>query len=88
MGAAGPNPFIGPAGTAVFTGAPFAVNKSFGLNVFGDGTSLTILVGEVVVVDGRLGRDTESTVAYKRSLELSANPAERRYIEARISRPR
>ncbi|HEX3239231.1 MAG TPA: RNA polymerase sigma factor [Solirubrobacterales bacterium] len=33
----------------------------------------------------RLGRDAEAAAAYERSLELSANPAERRYIEARIS---
>jgi RNA polymerase sigma-70 factor, ECF subfamily len=33
----------------------------------------------------RLGRDTEATTAYSRALELSRNPAERRYIEHQIS---
>jgi RNA polymerase sigma-70 factor (ECF subfamily) len=33
----------------------------------------------------RLGRDREAAAAYERALELSDNPAERRYIEARIA---
>ncbi len=33
----------------------------------------------------RLGRDTEAITAYERALDLSDNPAERRYIERRIS---
>ncbi|HWC09551.1 MAG TPA: sigma-70 family RNA polymerase sigma factor [Solirubrobacterales bacterium] len=33
----------------------------------------------------RLGRDAEAMAAYERALRLSANPAERRYIEARIA---
>lgn len=33
----------------------------------------------------RLGRDAEAAIAYERSLQLSANPAERRHIEARMA---
>ncbi len=47
-GAASPNPLVGPAGTAWFTGAPFGVNVSNGLNTFLDGSSQTFLVGEVI----------------------------------------
>ncbi len=36
----------------------------------------------------RLGRNPEAAAAYQRSLELSANPVERRYIEARIAETR
>ena len=36
----------------------------------------------------RLGRDDEAAAAYGRALELSENPAERRYVEARIRRER
>jgi RNA polymerase sigma-70 factor (ECF subfamily) len=32
----------------------------------------------------RLGRDREAAAAFERALELSANPAERRFIERRI----
>ncbi len=53
FGAPGPNPFVGPAGTAWFTGAPFGPNISYGLNTFLDGSSATILVGEVIVGQNR-----------------------------------
>ncbi len=33
----------------------------------------------------RLGRDAEAAAAYERALELSENPTERRYLEARIA---
>ncbi|MDX6602277.1 MAG: polymerase sigma-70 factor, subfamily [Solirubrobacterales bacterium] len=36
----------------------------------------------------RLGRDAEAAAAYERALELSENPAERRYIEVRIAETR
>ncbi len=48
-GADGPVPFNGPNGKSTFTGAPFAGNLSFGLNTFSDGTSGTILLGEVII---------------------------------------
>jgi prepilin-type N-terminal cleavage/methylation domain-containing protein/prepilin-type processing-associated H-X9-DG protein len=48
-GPAGPNPFAGPLGTVTFTGAPFEGNLSFGLNTFRDGTSETLLLGEVII---------------------------------------
>ena len=57
FGAAGPNPFSGPSGTAVFTGAPFTINRCYGLNFFGDGTSGTILVGEVIAGQNRAAGD-------------------------------
>ncbi len=57
QGAAGPNPFIGPARAAWFTGAPFAVNVDLGFSAFADGTSATILVGEVIVGQNRPAGD-------------------------------
>jgi prepilin-type N-terminal cleavage/methylation domain-containing protein/prepilin-type processing-associated H-X9-DG protein len=58
-GAASPNPFVGPAGVAWFTGAPFGLNSCWGFNAFGDGTSGTILIGEVIVGQNRpAGDDT------------------------------
>ena len=53
QGAQGPIPFVGPAGTAWFTGAPFTVNSCMGFNAFLDGPSATILVGEVIVGQNR-----------------------------------
>jgi prepilin-type N-terminal cleavage/methylation domain-containing protein/prepilin-type processing-associated H-X9-DG protein len=47
-GIVGPNPFTGPLGTVVFTGAPFAGNLSFSLATFRDGSSNTILLAEVI----------------------------------------
>jgi len=48
-GAAGPNPFAGPAGIAAFSGAPFGGNVSTTLAGFRDGSSTTLLLGEVVI---------------------------------------
>jgi prepilin-type N-terminal cleavage/methylation domain-containing protein/prepilin-type processing-associated H-X9-DG protein len=53
FGAESPNPLIGPAGTSWFNGAPFGVNISNGLNTFVDGTSGTLLIGEVIVGKNR-----------------------------------
>jgi len=55
QGAAGPIPFVGPAGTAYFNGAPFSLNLCWGFNAFRDGTSGTILIGEVVIGQNRPG---------------------------------
>jgi prepilin-type N-terminal cleavage/methylation domain-containing protein/prepilin-type processing-associated H-X9-DG protein len=57
FGAAGPIPFNGPAGTAVFSGAPFTINNCYGFGGFRDGTSGTILIGEVIVGQNRAGGD-------------------------------
>jgi prepilin-type N-terminal cleavage/methylation domain-containing protein/prepilin-type processing-associated H-X9-DG protein len=46
------NPFAGPLVTgdsAAFRGAPFAMDKSFGIQTFNDGTSNTLLMSEVKV---------------------------------------
>ena len=43
------NPYTtGPNGTAVFAGAPFALDRSFGIQTITDGTSNTILMSEVI----------------------------------------
>ncbi len=52
-GALGPNPFTGPLGTVSFTGAPFAGNICKNVSHFIDGTSSTLLVGEVIVGQNR-----------------------------------
>jgi prepilin-type N-terminal cleavage/methylation domain-containing protein/prepilin-type processing-associated H-X9-DG protein len=49
-GVTGENPFNGPLGdTVMFLGAPFALDKSFGLQAITDGTSNTLLMSEVIV---------------------------------------
>ena len=48
-GPAGPNPFNGPLGPVSFTGAPFSGNLSFNIGSFLNGTSSTLLLGEVVI---------------------------------------
>ena len=44
-------------GLVVFTGCAFTINNCFGLNFFSDGTSGTILIGEVIVGQNRAGGD-------------------------------
>jgi prepilin-type N-terminal cleavage/methylation domain-containing protein/prepilin-type processing-associated H-X9-DG protein len=50
-GTAGPNPWTAnvPAGAVTFNGAPFKGNKSTSLREMTDGTSNTLLVGEVII---------------------------------------
>ena len=44
------NPFLGPLkDTVTFQGAPFALDKSFGIQTFTDGTSNTLLMSEVII---------------------------------------
>ena len=45
----GPNPFPGPAGVSTFTGAPFKLNAANSLAAFTDGSSGTLLLGEVII---------------------------------------
>jgi prepilin-type N-terminal cleavage/methylation domain-containing protein/prepilin-type processing-associated H-X9-DG protein len=42
------NPYSGPAGVVVFAGAPFALDKAFGLATLTDGSSNTLLMSEVI----------------------------------------
>jgi len=45
----------GPAGTVNFNSAPFVTDKSIGLKSFRDGTSSTLLVGEVIMGQNTTG---------------------------------
>jgi prepilin-type N-terminal cleavage/methylation domain-containing protein/prepilin-type processing-associated H-X9-DG protein len=45
----------GPAGTVNFNSAPFVTNQSIGLKSFRDGTSNTLLVGEVIMGQNTTG---------------------------------
>lgn len=60
----GPNPFLGPAGTVTFSGAPFRPNISMGTQAFSDGTSETILVAEVIIGRNREVGDENFFAAY------------------------
>ena len=42
------NPYTGPLNTVVFGGAPFTLDKSFGIQSITDGTSNTLLMSEVI----------------------------------------
>jgi prepilin-type N-terminal cleavage/methylation domain-containing protein/prepilin-type processing-associated H-X9-DG protein len=44
-----PQPFVGPQDTVTFGGAPFTANYARGISYFVDGTSNTLLMGEVMV---------------------------------------
>jgi prepilin-type N-terminal cleavage/methylation domain-containing protein/prepilin-type processing-associated H-X9-DG protein len=48
-GAAGGDPFNGPAGSVSFGGAPFTANRTFGFKHLVDGTSRTLLLAEVII---------------------------------------
>ncbi len=49
----GPNPFNGPAGEVWFTTSPFGINRSTSYADFSDGTSNTLMLGEVVIGKNR-----------------------------------
>ncbi len=56
-GANGPNPWPnGPAGAVTFSGAPFRGNASTSLRDMTDGTSNTLLVGEVIIGVNQVGK--------------------------------
>jgi prepilin-type N-terminal cleavage/methylation domain-containing protein/prepilin-type processing-associated H-X9-DG protein len=48
-GVASSNPFAGPQGTVSFLGAPFALDKAFGIRDLVDGSSGTLLFSEVII---------------------------------------
>jgi prepilin-type N-terminal cleavage/methylation domain-containing protein len=47
--AASNNPYNGSEGLVTFAGAPFALDNSFGMQNFVDGSSNTLLAGEVII---------------------------------------
>jgi prepilin-type N-terminal cleavage/methylation domain-containing protein/prepilin-type processing-associated H-X9-DG protein len=69
----GPNPFSGPAGPVLFTGAPFRHGGSTSLSDFTDGTSGTVLLGEVIVGLNRLETGDNFFGAYDRRGDLFAD---------------
>jgi prepilin-type N-terminal cleavage/methylation domain-containing protein/prepilin-type processing-associated H-X9-DG protein len=62
----GPNPFVGPTGEAWFSGAPFSFNKTTSFAEFTDGTSNTMLLGEVVMGLNKIVTDNNFFAAYDR----------------------
>lgn len=62
----GPNPFNGPSGEVWFTGAPFSFNKTTTLADFLDGTSGTVVFGEVILRKNRSVGDNNFYAAYDR----------------------
>jgi prepilin-type N-terminal cleavage/methylation domain-containing protein len=62
----GPNPFNGPFGEVWFSGSPFSFNKTITFADFADGTSGTVLLGEVVIGKNKVVTNDNFYAAYDR----------------------